>query len=188
MVHVWRIRLDLVYDADKKRFTVAWCWCCNYLYLQVFCEISDTLPCINYLDTEEPNNCNDTWWLSAIQISFFEKPLPGIPSLPGTVEYLLMEREPINTFGPRKRTIQTSRIIPQNRQGSCELVLDQMRGVGGWNTRPRHQSLTSIWLSDITYHRLGWGDTEGVVLHVIICIQDQRFSLLNTCITDFHSL
>lgn len=112
------------------------------IYMYIWCyEISTVSDSLGYLSLVIWDICV---WFNGISI---------LSSIPATVGYLFMEWEPVNSNCFCKWTIQTSRVIPQDRQGSCELALNQMRGTGGWNTSLEGQ----IWqtrLSDIVYHYL----------------------------------
>lgn len=112
------------------------------IYMYIWCyEMSTVSDSLGYLSLVIWDIC---LWFNGISI---------LSSIPATVGYLFMEWEPVNSNCFCKWTIQTSRVIPQDRQGSCELALNQMRGTGGWNTSLEGQ----IWqtrLSDIVYHYL----------------------------------
>lgn len=112
------------------------------IYMYIWCyEISRVSDSLGYLSLVLWDICV---WFNGISI---------LSSIPATVGYLFMEWEPVNSNCFCKWTIQTSRVIPQDRQGSCELALNQMRGTRGWNTSLEGQ----IWqtrLSDIVYHYL----------------------------------
>lgn len=112
------------------------------IYMYIWCyEISTVSDSLGYLSLVIWDICV---WFNGISI---------LSSIPATVGYLFMEWEPVNSNCFCKWTIQTSRVIPQDRQGSCELALNQMRGTRGWNTSLEGQ----IWqtrLSDIVYHYL----------------------------------
>lgn len=112
------------------------------IYMYIWCyEISTVSDSLGYLSLVIWDIC---LWFNGISI---------LSSIPATVGYLFMEWEPVNSNCFCKWTIQTSRVIPQDRQGSCELALNQMRGTGGWNTSLEGQTWQTR-LSDIVYHYL----------------------------------
>lgn len=112
------------------------------IYMYIWCyEISTASDSLGYLSLMIWEICV---WFNGISI---------LSSIPATVGYLFMEWEPVNSNCFCKWTIQTSRVIPQDRQGSCELALNQMRGTRGWNTSLEGQTWQTR-LSDIVYHYL----------------------------------
>lgn len=160
-IYLWQLRISIcIFGAIRYLSLILWdiyFWCfeisifSNLGYLHVYLVLWDIYSIwffrisifgdLGYL-------CLVIWdicvWFNGISI---------LSSIPATVGYLFMEWEPVNSNCFCKWTIQTSRVIPQDRQGSCELALNQMRGTGGWNTSLEGQ----IWqtrLSDIVYHYL----------------------------------
>lgn len=151
-IYLWQFRISIcIFGAIRHLwfFGISIFGALRYLslaiwdiYMYIWCyEISTVSDSLGYLSLVIWDICV---WFNGISI---------LSSIPATVGYLFMEWEPVNSNCFCKWTIQTSRVIPQDRQGSCELALNQMRGTGGWNTSLEGQ----IWqtrLSDIVYHYL----------------------------------
>lgn len=152
-IYLWQFRISIcIFGAIRYLSLILWdiyFWCFEIsvmaiwdIYMYIWCyEISTVSDSLGYLSLVIWDICV---WFNAISI---------LSSIPATVGYLFMEWEPVNSNCFCKWTIQTSRVIPQDRQGSCELALNQMRGTEGWNTSLEGQ----IWqtrLSDIVYHYL----------------------------------
>lgn len=150
-MYLWCYKIS-IFDSLGYLFLVLWDICLwqfgistcifgamRYLQYLILCNIY--FGAMRYLSLVIWEICV---WFNGISI---------LSSIPATVGYLFMEWEPVNSNCFCKWTIQTSRVIPQDRQGSCELALNQMRGTGGWNTSLEGQTWQTR-LSDIVYHYL----------------------------------